>query len=285
MNIKKIKLYWPLIKSIQTGLLLFTGLTGFVSARCPIFNLPTLLALLGSLFLTIAGSTVLNMVYDRDIDRRMKRTLKRPLASGQLDVKEVAWVGGLCSIAGLIWAYFLSPLYGLVVLSGWFLDVVVYTFWLKRRTPWSILWGGLSGGMPVLAGRVLGVGQIDLIGVLLAIAVVLWIPTHIMTFNIRHLEDYKNAGVPTFPSHYGIGVTRMTIALSCIGTAVAFALGAYALGLAWGYFRVLVILTTGIVILAYFSIAKPSEKKNFALFKYASIYMLSAMLLILLGVR
>src|SRR5574338_1481520 len=74
--------YWPLIKSLQTGLLLATGLAGYMSASCPVTHWTTLAGLTGSLFLAISGSTVLNMWYDRDIDSRMQRTHNRPLASG-----------------------------------------------------------------------------------------------------------------------------------------------------------------------------------------------------------
>jgi len=64
----KIPLYWQMTKSLQTGLLLSTGLAGYMSARCPYQTWQMLLALTGSLFLAISGSTVINMVYDRDID-------------------------------------------------------------------------------------------------------------------------------------------------------------------------------------------------------------------------
>jgi len=79
----KVKQYWTLIKSLQTGLLLVTGFTGYISARCPVMNWETLAGLIGSLFLTISGSTVLNMVYDQDIDAKMNRTSHRPLPSGE----------------------------------------------------------------------------------------------------------------------------------------------------------------------------------------------------------
>ncbi|HHJ52383.1 MAG TPA: hypothetical protein ENJ89_04245, partial [Caldithrix abyssi] len=84
----KLKLYWQLIKSLQTGLLLIVGVTGYISARCPVVTWETFLGLLGSLFLTISGSTILNMVYDRDIDAIMKRTARRPLPSGKINVTE-----------------------------------------------------------------------------------------------------------------------------------------------------------------------------------------------------
>ncbi len=63
----------------------------------------------------------------------------------------------------------MDALYGLIVFAGLFFDVVVYTIWLKRRTSWSIVWGGISGAMPILAGRALGLGSIDWIGLTLAL--------------------------------------------------------------------------------------------------------------------
>ena len=80
----KIRLYWPLIKSLQTGLLVATGLAGYMTVRCPIFNLPTMAGLFVSLVASISGSTILNMWWDRDIDAKMGRTKKRPLAAGKI---------------------------------------------------------------------------------------------------------------------------------------------------------------------------------------------------------
>ena len=278
----KLRLYWKLIKSLQTGLLLATGIAGFASFVCPVTNFPTLAAMAGSLFLAVSGSTVLNMVYDRDIDARMGRTTGRPIPSGQISPREGLILGVGLSAAGVTWALAIKPLYGLVVFAGLFFDVVVYTVWLKRRTPWSIIWGGISGGMPVLAGRVLAVGEIDAVGLLLALGVLCWIPTHIMTFNMRYFDDYKHAGVPTFPSQYGFGVTRLIIALASLLAAASFGYAAYLIGLDWGYLRLLSVLSVGMFFLAGVSLIRPSERINFGLFKYASLYMLNTMLLILL---
>jgi len=279
----KVKLYWPLIKSLQTGLLLVTGFTGFISSRCPVMNWQMTLGLLGSLFLAVSGSTILNMVYDRDIDSHMKRTVHRPLPSGKVHVKEALLVGLTVSLLGIVWAYLLMPLYALVVFGGLFIDVVIYTIWLKRRTAWSIVWGGISGGMPILAGRVLGTGQIDGIGILFTLAILLWIPTHILTFSMRYYEDYQNAGVPTFPSQYGCRATRIIIALSSVAAAISIGVGAFALGLSWGYLRLLSVLAVGIIGLAFLSVYQPSEKVNFGLFKYASLFMLGAMVIMTIG--
>ncbi len=276
----KIKQYLPLIKSLQTGLLLATGLAGYMTARCPIFHLGTLAGLTGSLFLAISGSTVLNMWWDRDIDARMGRTSRRPSASGIVSPQETLVLGLVLSALGVSWALVMNRLYGLVVFSGLFFDVVVYTIWLKRRTCWSIVWGGISGGMPILAGRVLGMGQIDWVGILLSLAILFWIPTHILTFSIRYANEYERAGIPTFPSTYGVKATQIIIAVSSVFAALAIGIAGILIGVQWGFVRLLAVLSSGLFVLAVALLVKPSDQANFSLFKYASLYMLSAMILL-----
>lgn len=275
--------FFSLIKSLQTGLLLSTGLAGYLSASREPFHWLTFLSLTGSLFLAISGSTVLNMWYDRDIDARMKRTCKRPLAQGNVTPGQILILGLVLSAWGVGWAFSLTFLYGLVVFAGLFFDVVVYTIWLKRRSAWAIVWGGISGGMPILAGRVLATGQVDGIGWLLALAVLFWIPTHILTFNIRYAEDYRFAGVPTFPAVYGYNVTRRIIAVSSILAALAIGSAAVWIGVTAGALRLMAVLSSGLLLLALTTWMRPSEKVNFGLFKYASLFMLSSMLALALG--
>ena len=279
----KLKIYWQLIKSLQTLLLLLTGITGFISSRCPYYSWELTLGMIISLFLTISGTTVYNMIWDRDIDAKMQRTKHRPLPAKKISVKEAAVFGTILNVVGLSLAYYLSPLYALIVFAGLFIDFVIYTIWLKRTSAWSILWGGISGGMPILAGRVLGVGEIDMIGILLTLSILFWIPTHIMTFNMRHFEDYNNAEIPTFAAKYGFKNARLIIALSTISSAFAFALGAFALGLSWSFLRVLIILAIIALGFSVYSILRPSDKANFQVFKVASLYMVFAMFVIILG--
>lgn len=281
---QKMRSYWSLIKSLQTGLLLLTGFAGYISARCPIITWTTLLGLLGSLFLAISGSTVLNMVYDRDIDRLMTRTCNRPLPTNKVSVREATVLGGILSLLGIGWAFTLDPLYGSVVFAGWFFDVIVYTVWLKRRTPWSIIWGGIAGGMPILAGRVLGLGTIDWVGIFLTLSVLFWIPTHIMTFSLRYKDDYLRAGIPTFPSEYGEKTTQTLIAISSVASALAMGVAMIGVGMTWGYVRLLAILGVGMLFLAISSLLRPSLKTNYGLFKYASVFMLGSMMMLVVGV-
>lgn len=279
-----IRRFWPLIKGLQTGLLLATGIAGYLSAGCPAGPWPTVLGMLGSLFLAISGSTMLNMAYDADIDAWMKRTCWRPLPTRQVRVREAVAVGAGIAALGVGWALLLAPLYGLIVFAGLFFNVAVYTVWLKRRTPYSIIIGGLAGGMPVLAGRALALGRIDEVGVLLALGVLLWIPTHIMTFAMRHSDDYRAARVPTFPAAYGFNTARVVIAASSLAAALVMGWVAAAIGAQAGLLAALAALGLGMLGLAVLGIVRPSPRTSFALFKYASLYMFAAMLVIAVAV-
>jgi protoheme IX farnesyltransferase len=276
----KLRVYWPLIKSLQTGLLLMTGVAGYLSAHAAI-HWNDFLQMLPSLFLAISGSTILNMWWDRDIDAKMKRTHKRPTSAGQVTSNEVLRLGLVVSIIGIGWAFLVNTLYGLVVFAGLFFDVIIYSMWLKRQTCWAIVWGGISGAMPVLSGRVLAVGRIEPIGILLALAILFWIPTHTLTFSLKFADDYKNAGIPTFPSTYGIQFTRIAIATSSVLAGLAMIIASVWIGVAEGILALIIVLSAVLLFLSATVVFNPSDKTNLRLYKYASIYMLSTMLLII----
>lgn len=279
----KLRAYWQVLKSLQTGLLLVTGVAGYMSARppSPVWN--AVLALLGSLFLTVGGSTVLNMVVDRDIDAKMARTAHRPLPAGTMSPWEALLLGLGMSLAGTFWAARLSPLYGIVVFSGLFIDVVVYTMWLKRQTAWSIVWGGIAGGMPVLAGRVLATGRVDVTGLLLALAVLLWIPTHMLTFGIKYAQDYARAGVPVFANRYSVRVTRWIIGVSTLAATVVMLWCVYRIGvnptLLWTARGLGGLLMAFTLVAVHYA----TPRLNFLLYKFASLYMLASMVLLIVG--
>jgi protoheme IX farnesyltransferase len=276
--------YWPLIKSRQTFMLTFTGVAGFLCQRPSPMDWPRFLGLIGSLLTTIGGCTVLNMVFDRDIDRKMERTSQRPLVARQVNVRGAACLGGVLITIGLIWALRFSVLYCILILAGASLDVLVYTLWLKRRSAWSILWGGLSGGMPILAGHTLAVGKVYAAGLLLALAIVCWIPSHNLTLGMLYSADYLNAGVPTFLNVYGLAATRTAVTISSLLTVILMAAAFGLLNLPLAMFAILSASGLGLVGLAFYAWAGPSRQAVGALYKYSSFYMLVAMLLLSLTV-
>ncbi len=187
--------YWELIKSRQTLLLVVTGLTGWLSGwreagsagatlapagRPTTGPLTEAVLMMFGLFAAISGTTALNMVLDRDIDARMTRTEDRPIPTGVVSPARATLFGGALVALGLGIALSMHSSFASVILAGVILDLLVYTLWLKRRTPWAILFGGISGGMPILAGRVLMTGRVDLLGMTLVASVLTWIPSHVV---------------------------------------------------------------------------------------------------------
>jgi len=285
-----------MIKSLQTGLLLLTGIAGYLSYSLSCNSLSwnslswnssatswtELFQLTGSLFLAVSGSTVLNMWFDRDIDAKMRRTCNRPLPAGKVKSREAFILGLVLSILGVGWAFATGLIYGMVVFAGLFFDLIIYTIWLKRRTCWSIVWGGIAGAMPVLAGRSLATGEIDTIGILLSLAILFWIPTHTLTYSIHYASDYNAAEIPTFSNTYGTAVTQKIIAVSSMLASLAMASAIVWIGVTAGILRLVIVLSSGLLFLAITSLVRPSEKLNFGLFRYASVYMLSIMLVVVI---
>ncbi len=114
----------------------------------------------------------------------------------------------------------------------------------------------------------------------MALAILFWIPTHILTFAMRYVDDYRAAHIPTIPSVYGFRAARWIIATASVLAALSIGIAAILIGIEWGFVRLLAVLSAGLLVLAIASVFRPAERLNFGLFKYASLYMLSAMVLL-----
>ncbi|MGD2144786.1 MAG: protoheme IX farnesyltransferase [Anaerolineae bacterium] len=275
--------FWALIKFRQTALLLVTGICSYTLTQGVPFDPFDGLWMAVALLFSIAGCTALNMLLDRDIDANMERTAGRPLPAGYVRPGEAAIFGGLLSVSGLLLAFTLDLAFGLVVSAGFAIDLLVYTAWLKRRTPLSIIFGGVSGGMPVLAGRVLALGKLDLIGVVLASSVLLWIPSHILTLAIRYAGDYRRAGVPVWPNVFGHRPTQFFIAAATLLNTLILTCAGLMLRVHWAAFVSLASMSLGLFTLSALQLVAPTEQRNWVLFKAASLYMLTSSLLLTVG--
>lgn len=275
--------YWTLIKPRQTALLTLTGLAGYCSAQPSLAGWPIWLSLVGSLFLTISGCTLINMVFDRDIDARMPRTARRPIPAGLVTPAAGLSIGAGLASLGVLWAFSLSSVYAVLVIGGGMIDIFLYTLWLKRLTAWSILWGGLAGGMPILAGRVLAVGNLDTGGLLMTLAVVMWIPTHNLSLAIIFAEDYQQACLPTLYSVYGPKTAQRASIFASLLTGLAMtAVFVYSTPSLW-VLTLLSIMDAGLLYLGFSAWRNPSPIIATRLYHYSTLYMLFSMLLLVLG--
>jgi len=242
------------------------------------------LGLIATFLLTISGCTILNMRADRDIDGKMIRTASRPLPAGNMSPKFALATGIILIVVGITWSLFLSRVYFYLAIAGIFLDLIVYTYWLKRQTAWSVLWGGFSGGIPILAGSTLAIGRIDLVGIILCLAIVTWIPSHNLTLGILNAKDYLNAGIPTFINSYGRTFTQVVIIISTLLEVILLALGFAWLGFPAIILAILVLFGIAIIIVALLAWKNPSPLMILKNYKYSSIYMLAVMLLLMSSV-
>jgi protoheme IX farnesyltransferase len=171
-------------------------------------------ATVAGLVLTSGGSSVLNHWYDRDIDRRMSRTANRPVASGRIAARDALVIGLALGLAGVLWLGILVnwPA-ALWALAGFLCYVLVYTVWLKRRTPQNIVIGGAAGAIPPLVGWAAVTGRTDLAAVALFLIVFLWTPPHFWAIAIMLEDDYEAAGIPMLPNVAGREATSRQITL------------------------------------------------------------------------
>ena len=160
------------------------------------------LALTGSM--AAGGAGALNHYLERDLDARMERTRQRPLVlGGMAEARLVLGLGlALVGFAAAMTLPF-NAAQGVFLLAGAFVYVVVYTMWLKRRSPWNIVIGGLAGSCAVLTGWATVGPWFALQPLLLALLLFLWTPPHFWSLAIVHLDDYRRASVPMLPVAVG----------------------------------------------------------------------------------
>ncbi|MTJ84450.1 MAG: protoheme IX farnesyltransferase [Telmatospirillum sp.] len=199
---------------------------------------PLRLAILSlAMLLGSASSSVFNHFYDRDIDRLMSRTCKRPLAAGLTrHPRHVLWLAGalLAGGCGLAVAAF-NGVVALHLFLGAFFYAIVYTVWLKRRTWLNIVIGGAAGSFAVLAGGAAVDPGRWLLPCLLAVTLFLWTPSHFWSLAILLKDDYARARVPMLPVIHGDRATARAILINSVllGASSLAPVAAGVLG--WGY--------------------------------------------------
>jgi protoheme IX farnesyltransferase len=215
---RTLKNYIEVTKPPIVFLLVFTSLATMIVAwkhtLAPLT--PTLFAVAAvAVTAASAGCDTLTCYIDRDIDGIMYRTKHRPIPSGRIAPKNALAWGVFLSALGLVLAYWINLLSFVWIALGIIDNVVVYSLFLKRRNPLNIILGGVSGGLPVMFGWSAVTNSVELLPVLLAALVVLWIPGHIWSLAIFTKEDYERARVPMLPV-----VTKLSTALRCIVSTV-----------------------------------------------------------------
>ncbi|MEM0349927.1 MAG: heme o synthase [Candidatus Caldarchaeum sp.] len=209
-----------LTKPKITLLNIFAAVAAYLSAGGNILNMVHLVI---AGYLSVGGASALNHYLDADIDSRMRRTAARPIPAGRVSPRTAAFLGfGMIAAAVLYSLYAYNVLTALFILSGALVYVLVYTIWLKRRTVWNIVIGGVAGSFAPLAGWTAAGGGLGALPIFMALLVFLWTPGHFWSLASRAVKDYSAAGVPMLPVVYGVRTTSIaTLASNLIAVAAA----------------------------------------------------------------
>ena len=211
--------YLTLTKPKVISLLLLTTVGAmFIAAR----GFPGWLALLGVMvggYMSAGAAGVFNMVYDRDIDVRMKRTAQRPTVTTVISSRDALIFGVALTVGSfLVIALTSNVLAALLSWAGIAFYVIIYTMWLKRSTWQNIVIGGAAGAIPPLVGWAAVTGSLSLLAWFLFALVFFWTPVHFWALAIMIKDDYDKVGVPMAPSIIGERATVLQMVMYAVLT-------------------------------------------------------------------
>ena len=207
--------YLEMTKPKVQSLLLFTTITTMYVAGDPSLGLVAVTCLGGAL--SAGGAGAINHALDRDIDRVMKRTADRPVASGRVSPRSAIVFGVLLGCASFaLLALAVNPLAAMLAMSGLLGYVLIYTLWLKRSTPQNIVIGGAAGAVPPLVAWAAVTGELAGTPLYLFAIVFFWTPPHFWSLSLLMKDEYERAGVPMLPVVRGEAETRRQILLYAV---------------------------------------------------------------------
>ena len=245
-----------LTKPAIMSLLLLTALGGMFLAQRGVPPFGLLAATLIGGAAASGGAASLNHYFDRDLDKQMRRTRKRPLPAHRISNAVAIWWGiALNATAFVVLAVFTNLLAAALAIGGTVFYILVYTIWLKRSTAQNIVIGGAAGAIPPLVGWAAITGSLDLAAWLLFAIIFFWTPAHFWALALLIRDDYERAGVPMLPVvrgdeatawnilAYAASLLPLTLLLFIIGglgyvyLAAAIILGALFIGYAFRLLR------------------------------------------------
>ena len=272
--------YVTLTKPKVISLLLLTTLGAmFIAAKGFPGWLPLLGVALGG-YMSAGAAGVYNMIYDRDIDERMKRTAKRPTVTAVIPVKNALLFAVALTLGSFIVIALSSNLLAaLLSWAGIAFYVIIYTMWLKRATWQNIVIGGAAGAIPPLVGWAAVTGELSLLAWCLFTLIFVWTPVHFWALALMIKDDYSAVGVPMAPAVIGERATVMQMVfyalLTVVLTIIPFVLHEFSIA----YFVAALVLNLLLALRVFqlYSVVSAGEAVSKAtalpLYKYSMLYL------------
>ncbi|RTI34509.1 heme o synthase, partial [Thermus scotoductus] len=266
--------YLALTKPRVISLLLFTTLLAMLIAAkgWPGTGLFLVVALGG--YMMAGAANAINMVVDRDIDARMRRTAKRPTVTQRISSRDaLLFAFGLTLSAFLLLWWGANLLSATLALMGLIWYVLVYTLYLKRRTWQNIVIGGAAGAFPPLVGWAAVTGDLSLFAWYLFALIFFWTPVHFWALALMIQDDYRAVGVPMLPVVLGERVTVMQIALYAVLTALISLMPLLLGELGLVYFFLSLALNALLILKSLALYRQPERRTAVSLYKYSMLYL------------
>nr|WP_314624640.1 heme o synthase [uncultured Noviherbaspirillum sp.] len=252
----RIAQYWALTKPRVTQLAVFCAVIGMFLATPTLPDWRVLIAATIGIWLLAGAAFAVNCLVEREIDSRMARTARRPMARGEITVPQTLLFSGVIGGAGMWVLYTLvNPLTMWLTFATFVGYAVIYTIILKPATPQNIVIGGLSGAMPPALGWAAVANDLPMQAWILVLIIFVWTPPHFWALALYRRDDYAKSGLPMLPITHGMKLTQFHILLYTIAlfatTMLPYAvkmsglvylvsavvLGAIFLGYAWRIYR------------------------------------------------
>jgi heme o synthase len=270
--------FLALTKPRVMTLVVFTGLCGLIAAPVSIHPVLAFTAVL-AIALGAGAAAALNQWYEADIDALMKRTANRPLPAGRMDAQTALHFGvGLSFFSVLLMGFATNWVAAAILAVSILYYVLIYTVWLKRRTPQNIVIGGAAGAFPPVIGWAAATGDVTLLPVLMFALIFLWTPPHSWALALFVKTDYAKAGVPMMPVVAGEKSTRRQVLLYAIPMALS-SVAPWVLGMTGIVYGLTACVMSGLFVFMSARIAMRAEvdgddmKPEKALFWYSIFYL------------
>jgi heme o synthase len=266
--------YVTLTKPRIMTLLLATGACGMIVGAGGFPPVSDFFVTMAGLALACGGASALNHVLDRDLDRHMRRTARRPVAANRVPPTRALEFGlALSALSFVLLASLVNVLTAVLALAGNLFYVFVYTRWLKRSTPQNIVIGGAAGAVPPLVGWAAATGNVTVPALLLFAIVFFWTPPHFWALALLIRDDYAEAGVPMLPVVRGERETTKQILLYS-GVLVAVTASPFVWGtLGLPYLVVALLLGAAFLALALGLRRDPTPRRAALLFHFSLLYL------------
>lgn len=234
---KNLKLIYTTAKVRLGFLIMACALAGIAVSPASTLSPWQVLVLGLAVLASSSASGAFNQLWERDTDAQMKRTRKRPFVTGRFTADAVwMWsIGAVLAISVAVAAWVSNGLAALYIFLGAFTYGVIYTVWLKRRTWWNIVIGGLSGSFAVMAGAAAVGAALEPAPIILAIVLFLWTPPHFWALAFACKQDYQAANIPMLPVVVTPDVASGAILAHAVAL-VALSVSLVFFGMGWLYF-------------------------------------------------